>query len=104
MADGWYGVNDIAYGLSADLPRRNDCIKDCANCWKTKLVNAPNRWIPVTERLPENFRYVLLWDSLDKDFFMGVLRDNNEWYVPGYQDEPFNVTYWMPLPEPPKGE
>ena len=62
------------------------------------------KWIPVTERLPEHFKYVLLWDSLDKDCFMGVLCDDNEWYVPGYQDELFNVTHWMPLPEAPKGE
>ena len=25
-----------------------ECIADCKNCWKTKLVNAPRRWIPVT--------------------------------------------------------
>jgi hypothetical protein len=61
-------------------------------------------WISVKDRLPEGFRYVLLWDSADRDFFMGVLRDNGEWYVPWYQDEPFNITHWMPLPQPPKGE
>jgi hypothetical protein len=62
------------------------------------------KWIPVTERLPEHFSYVLLWDSLDKDCFMGVLRDDGEWYVPGYQGALFLITHWMPLPEPPKGE
>ena len=61
-------------------------------------------WIPVTERLPERYKYVLLWDAMDRDIFMGVLDDKREWYVPGYQYEPFHITHWMPLPQPLKGE
>ena len=61
-------------------------------------------WIPVTERLPERYKFALLWDAIDKDIFMGVLDNKREWYIPGYQDESFHITHWMPLPEPPKGE
>lgn len=65
------------------------------------------QWIPVTERLPENDQWVLCFMK-DKSF--GTFRvfqwnyidwrwnDGNEWY-----DE-HDVTHWMPLPEPPKGE
>lgn len=63
------------------------------------------RWIPVTERLPENDQWVLCFM---KDKAFGAFRvfqwnyidwqwnDGNEWY-----DEN-DVTHWMPLPEPPK--
>ena len=65
------------------------------------------KWIPVTERLPDNEQRVLCFME-NKDF--GTFRvfqwsyidwqwnDGNEWY-----DEK-DVTHWMPLPEPPKGE
>ena len=61
-------------------------------------------WISVKDRLPERYKYVILWDAMDRDIFVGVLDDKREWYVPGYQDEPFHITHWMPLPQPPKGE
>ena len=61
-------------------------------------------WISVKDRMPERYEYVLLWDSMDRDIFIGVLDDKREWYVPGYQDEIFRITHWMPLPQPPKGE
>lgn len=66
-----------------------------------------SEWIPVAERLPENEQWVLCFMQ-NKDF--GTFRvfqwsyidwqwnDGNEWY-----DE-HDVTHWMPLPEPPKGE
>ncbi len=65
------------------------------------------KWIPVTERLPENDQWALCFMK-DKSF--GTFRvfqwnyidwqwnDGNEWY-----DEN-DVTHWMPLPESPKGE
>jgi len=65
------------------------------------------RWIPVTERLPENDQWALCFMK-DKSFgTFSVFQwnyidwqwnDGNEWF-----DEK-DVTHWMPLPEPPKGE
>ena len=64
-------------------------------------------WISVKDRLPENDQWVLCFMK-DKSF--GTFRvfqwnyidwqwnDGNEWF-----DEK-DVTHWMPLPEPPKGE
>lgn len=51
------------------------------------------RWIPVTERLPDIGKDVLIYskeDGVDVDYYGGDMF--------GY----CNVTHWMPLPEPPK--
>ena len=73
------------------------------------------RWIPVTERLPENDNEVLItvWDAEDdyvevyKGFYQG-----HEWWTQWchgcskIKDEPCGeniVIAWMPLPEPYKG-
>ena len=69
------------------------------------------KWISVEERLPELEEEVLVCDidndrnykdvwSLEDDEDGGVVwaGKNGEWYS---LDE---VTHWMPLPEPPKGE
>ena len=64
-------------------------------------------WISVNDRLPENNQWALCFMK-DKSF--GTFRvlqwnyvdwrwnDGNEWF-----DEK-DVTHWMPLPRPPKGE
>lgn len=52
----------------------------------------PVKWIPVTERLPENGELVLAWSESLRDLGMGVLEEF----------EPTQVTHWMPLPEPPE--
>lgn len=62
------------------------------------------RWIPVTERMPERFKEVLLWDAIDKTVFTGELDDDDDWFIARFQNEAFNITHWMPLPEPPKEE
>lgn len=67
------------------------------------------RWIPVTERLPESEGNYLVYTergSVYTSHFYEkkVFRDN---YVRGprwSQRGKVRVTYWMPLPEPPKEE
>ena len=69
------------------------------------------KWIPVTERLPEkNGTYLVLWtnkavsdaeyESTYKSFgyWIDILLDTDEEWI-AYQ----HITHWMPLPEPPKG-
>ena len=71
------------------------------------LFGEQNRWIPVSERLPEDpggSRVVLMYlhhvtekgyiDSRDKKF---------HYFGDGFP-EAFDVTHWMPLPEPPEVE
>lgn len=63
-------------------------------------------WIPVTERLPENYKAVLTCDERKiihimahhRDFKapFGIVKGNFMGYAP--------ITHWMPLPQPPKGE
>jgi hypothetical protein len=67
------------------------------------------RWIPVTERLPERGKYILL--SYDKNCRNPTRHAKNTMAVGRYDYGVFlvegcsvNVTHWMPLPEPPKGE
>jgi hypothetical protein len=56
-------------------------------------------WIPVTERLPEENTAVMTYreSGIQVEF---------RWYKGWDNDEftPCQVTHWMPLPQPPKGE
>lgn len=66
-----------------------------------------SRWIPVSERLPEDGVEVLFVDS-GGDIYMGDHvsgvpqweKDNGFWSGKFYN----NITHWMPLPEPPTEE
>ena len=53
------------------------------------------RWIPVTERLPDIGIEVLVYSEDD-----GICMD----YYGGDSFGYYDVTHWMPLPEPPKEE
>ena len=60
-----------------------------------------NTWIPVSERLPEEYESVLLSTNFG-DVLVGFLTSSKRWAVEsvGYQYAEPNVTAWMPLPEP----
>ena len=69
------------------------------------------KWIPVTERLPEEWTNVLVYSGGNYDVLM--YRPNRRSTLCFmYQDEcghwtekhSPSVTHWMPLPEAPKGE
>ena len=77
-------------------------------------------WIPVTERLPERDKEVLLivhgWEDrlyytgclhrqeAERSWLTGIESKASDWKIWGfsYLREPI-VTHWMPLPELPKG-
>ena len=67
------------------------------------------RWIPVTERLPEDRSNVLVvayWHERWGVYMGWCAPERAEWSVHigiGDRDE-VAVTYWMPLPEPPEVE
>ena len=52
-------------------------------------------WIPVKDRLPDVGKFVLIYNEIN-----GVRLDYHDGATFGYYD----VTHWMPLPEPPKVE
>ena len=64
------------------------------------------RWIPVTERLPEPGERVLATDGR----FVGELYVNSrgQWQRYNVNDHSLlmalDILWWMPIPEPPKGE
>jgi len=80
-----------------------------------------SEWIPVTEQLPELNQEVLVYAvgkidgfigssvyALTKRFLFKFLlssKGTEEWRSPWlYFLEDYEITHWMPLPEPPKEE
>ena len=63
------------------------------------VADATPKWIPVTERLPEDASTVL---AIDNDGTISSAYYVGRWHSGGDLDEDA-VTHWMPLPEPPKG-
>ena len=57
------------------------------------------RWVPVSERLPENISNVLIL-SRGEQLIASYHSKYSLWYVP-FVDKPV-VTHWMPLPELPE--
>ena len=63
------------------------------------------KWIPVTERLPEDSVAVNLHTKsgvVGTGFYDKHTKSWVQWYSGGSCS--VDVTHWMPLPEPPKGE
>lgn len=71
----------------------------------TNLVSKQpeQRWIPCSERLPEEGEVVLTQAKFKDDVKMAVSSriDYNYWTTWGTRD--INIVAWMPLPEPYKG-
>ena len=73
--------------------------------WKEEpSIEVVQEWISVDDRLPENGKegvlIALRWGEVD----IGWCEDGR-WrseFVNGYEDG--EVTHWMPIPQPPKGE
>ena len=99
----------------------NDClISEIADHLISNGVTV-QEWIPVTERLPERDKEVLLivhgWEDrlyytgclhrqeAERSWLTGIESKASDWKIWGfsYLREPI-VTHWMPLPELPKGE
>ncbi len=74
------------------------------------VVERP-RWIPVGERLPDTDVDVLVmvhWRDYPEDMMCYGRRFKTRWYLwngeLGELNKGFDITHWMPLPEPPKEE
>ncbi len=60
------------------------------------------KWISVKDRLPEYEKPVMGWDAEMRD--MGIVNFIYGQFFDILDMSETNVTHWMPLPEPPKGE
>ena len=61
------------------------------------------KWIPVSERLPEKSAYyIVMIQGALLPTTLYYRRMQNEWVDD--DSEYYNITHWMPLPQPPKGE
>ena len=62
------------------------------------------RWIPVTERLPEEFISVVV--SIPSEHSLPIVKEaylaNGCWVTKMAIFSSNDITHWMPLPEPPK--
>ena len=67
---------------------------------KTRLMSLQPEphWIPVTERLPDISKSVLICD-IEGDIYLGHRTRYGDYYPDFYDDRIKNVTAWMPLPE-----
>lgn len=100
MANTW-GITlpreaaDVIEELSRELDSMNES--------NIALYGALPKWIPVTERLPEDYEMVLTCDEKENihifcntkkyNYPFGIRPENPRFYMP---------KWWMPLPEPPK--
>lgn len=66
---------------------------------RLEALEAQQRWIPVTERLPEDDDDVLIMSS--GSISMGYFNIFRGYWV-AYEGDDDNITHWMPLPELPE--
>ena len=62
------------------------------------------KWIPVTERLPELWQTVIVCDTREQYVGACMYYGNDDWLHDDKLWDTSEITHWMPLPKPPKGE
>lgn len=70
----------------------------------TKCHQLEQKWIPVTERLPERNAEVLVCDTREDYVSIWEHIGDGLWFGNEVIWATEDITHWMPLPEPPKGE
>jgi len=88
-----------------DMIREGDNLV-CVVCGEEKIIkrnDAQPKWIPVTERLPDERKWVLC--QCRANIRMVLRLQNGYWHQDSEHEYMKSfVTHWMSLPEPPKGE
>lgn len=59
------------------------------------------KWIPVTERLPNLWETVIVCDTREQYVGACMYYGNDDWLHDDKLWDTSEITHWMPLPEPP---
>lgn len=95
-------ICDFCNQLYSDEPcEPADC--DWLRMLEEDAVPVP-QWISTEEQLPRNYTEVVVFDAINRDILLGGIGSSGEWEVHGRRTDDLNITHWMPLPEPPKGD
>lgn len=84
-------------------------VKENDDWWamaKTLVDMVAPKWIPVSERLPMDVGYYIVycWDGhINRVSFAKWQKNNRRWDLSATRAY-WKVSHWMPLPEPPKEE
>lgn len=84
--------------IACDYEQAADAIEELMRRCEQFQYMPPPAWIPVTERLPEEDGFTLIFTAHGH---AGVCYFTNGWWG-GYGMD--GITHWMPLPQPPKEE
>ena len=69
------------------------------------VIKFEPKWIPVTERLPEESGSYLIADSGHvTEAYYGKEWAGDNWTDPVEMYMTFHPTHWMPIPQPPESE
>lgn len=102
------GMTDTVAEMIADYLIDNGVTFATDNFVGDKLTPTADRWIPVSERLPEkeDFYIVFMHEPGVEEPFVwhGYYKPSEGWEVRDVYGDLFdgNPTHWMPLPAPPK--
>ena len=105
------GYADALIFAQNELNTIRESVKECLQKSKALTVFATDnnvgcKWIPVSERLPENFISVLVHipDMNPCPAVMEAYRFDDGWVTKMAAFDINCATHWMPMPEPPKEE
>lgn len=96
---------EVLRHFDIDMSELREYLRD-KEYWNRKQAEAIPHWIPVTERLPENDSGVLAFydDGIGSRIIPATFHPKSGWYDCLFNMPSENISYWMPLPEPPEEE
>ena len=94
---------DAIEELQQQVEHYHGCMNEWFEAAQEYKAEMP-RWIPVTERLPEDTTEVLVCSGIFAPFTEVAFYDGLWYSAWDGETEIESVTHWMPLPEPPEEE